>query len=128
MAYLLDTHVLLWSFRRTSGKLGKNTRAVLQKDSMRKYVSVVSLWEATIKNSLGKLDLQDDFFEILATLDIEILPIEIEHLEALQLLPHHHGDPFDRMLIAQAQAENLTLITADKNIPRYEVAVLLAAT
>ena len=128
MAYLLDTHVLLWSLRRTSDKLGKNTRAILQKDSMRKYVSVASLWEATIKNSLGKLDLQDDFFEVLATLDIEILPIEIEHLEALQILPHHHGDPFDRLLIAQAQAENLTLITADKNIPRYDVAMLAAHT
>ncbi len=123
---LLDSHVLLWSVLQTPDVLGIQTKILLVDPLVDKYVSVASFWELSIKKSIGKLDFPDALIDDIIQANITILNIESSHLKNLMLLPHYHGDPFDRMLIAQAQAENLTLITADKNIPRYDVAVLVA--
>jgi PIN domain nuclease of toxin-antitoxin system len=125
---LLDSHVLLWSVMQTPRVLGIQTKVLLVDPLVDRYVSVASLWELSIKKSIGKLDFPDALIDDIIKANITLLNIESSHLKKLMLLPHHHGDPFDRLLIAQAQAENLTLITSDKNIPRYDVAVLVAAT
>jgi PIN domain nuclease of toxin-antitoxin system len=87
-------------------------------------LSVASLWEITIKFQIGKLTLNislEDLFNYIDRNQIEIIPINIEHLLTLSELPRHHGDPFDRLIISQAIAENLTLITRDSGLKKYKV-------
>jgi PIN domain nuclease of toxin-antitoxin system len=87
-------------------------------------LSVASLWEITIKFQIGKLTLNislEDLFNYIDRNQIEIIPINIEHLLTLSELPRHHGDPFDRLIISQAITENLTLITRDSTLKKYKV-------
>ena len=87
-------------------------------------MSVASLWEITIKFQIGKLTLNislEDLFNYIDRNQIEIIPINIEHLLTLSELPRHHGDPFDRLIISQAITENLTLITRDSTLKKYKV-------
>ena len=91
------------------------------------FVSVVSLWEIAIKQSIGKLDIDASIPEIAnacADLHIELLPVCAEHIEGIKRLPQIHGDPFDRLIIAQAIYENHVLITMDQIIPKYAVKTL----
>lgn len=90
------------------------------------FVSVVSPWEIAIKKSRGNLSPPDDLESQLDEKRFSLLPVSLPHTEAIEALPHHHGDPFDRMLVAQAQVEGLTLVTADRKITRYQVALLPA--
>ena len=124
MNFLLDTHTLLW-FLNNDAQLPKTARQIIESDSII-WVSVASIWEIAIKNGLGKLQLPLPFEQIfpaqLALNSIEILPIEIAHLSALQQLPLHHRDPFDRLLIAQAKAQNWPLLSADAAFDAYEIA------
>jgi PIN domain nuclease of toxin-antitoxin system len=89
-------------------------------------VSAVSLWEIWLKQSLGKLRLPIDLPERLAAESFERLPLLASHPRQVSLLPWRHGDPFDRMLIAQAQVEKLVLLTADEALTAYGAAVRLA--
>jgi len=90
------------------------------------FVSAVSLWEIWLKQSLGKLRLPDDFTERLAAESFERLPLTASHTRPVSLLPWRHRDPFDRMLVAQAQVEKLVLLTADDALTAYGPAVHLA--
>jgi PIN domain nuclease of toxin-antitoxin system len=90
------------------------------------FVSAVSLWEIWLKQNLGKLRLPADFTEKLAAECFENLPLTAAHTKQVSLLPGHHRDPFDRMLVAQAQVEKLVLLTADEELAAYGPAVHLA--
>ena len=121
MKYLLDTHVVLWVAENSPLLSGKMKDAIMDMDS-EKYVSLVSAWEVAIKLSTGKLRLSGGLPEYFRMIEgLHILSIEKEHLLQISSLPDHHKDPFDRLLIATAIAENMILITGDDNIHRYSV-------
>lgn len=82
---------------------------------------MASLWEIAIKSALGKLDAPDDLPERVQQLGFELLPIESQHVWRVRSLPHHHGDPFDRLLIAQAVLERLPVVTADRAFEDYDI-------
>ncbi len=117
--YLIDTHILLWNLN--DDKRLRQLHLELLAGSTNKFLSIASIWEIAIKISVGKLSVPADFMDYINDSDLTMLPIAVEHAMAVKELPQHHRDPFDRMLIAQAQQENLTIITIDKNIPLYEV-------
>lgn len=121
MRYLVDTHAVLWA-RSTPGRLSPDTITLFEDPESALCVSIASLWECAIKCSVGKLTVPANFYRSVVE-DYQILAIEVAHLEAYESLPLHHRDPFDRLLIAQAQLADLTIITRDSNIPRYDVAV-----
>lgn len=120
--FLLDTHVIIWAVDRTD-RLTLAHREILEREE-ECVASIASLWEITIKNSLGKLDVRDDLADVLQKTGVEILPIRFEHLNTIRILPHHHRDPFDRMLIAQAMTENLTMLTVDRHFALYGIALV----
>lgn len=125
---LLDTHTWLW-WQGASTRLGAGARrAITRADDVR--LSVVSPWEATIKQALGKLDFPQDaeIADSLARNGFTLLPVSLQHVTNLRLLPPHHRDPFDRLLIAQAQVEGLAIVTADRRFLDYDVAVIDAAS
>jgi PIN domain nuclease of toxin-antitoxin system len=126
--YLLDTHVLLWWFLR-SDRLKKRVRETLADPGSTVYVSAVSAWEIAIKMRLGKLELPGTPASFLpsriARAGMTPLPILASHAYGVFDLPDHHADPFDRLLIAQAQAESLTIVTADTAFKEYDVRSLL---
>lgn len=124
MNLLLDTHILLW-WLAASARLSKSAhRAVTE--SFRVYVSVASIWEIGIKCALGKLETPENLEEELRNSSFSTLPIQVSHAIAAGKLPRHHDDPFDRMLVAQASLESLTLLTADVRLRDYNVPILLA--
>ena len=121
--YLLDTHAAIWFFNGDDA-LSETAKKIILDTSNTKYLNVVSVWEVTVKLSIGRLDVVGktaDFVEDAKINGFIILPIRISHLTALESLPLIHRDPFDRLLIATAIAEEMTLITADGNIKRYDV-------
>lgn len=123
-SYLLDTHVVLW-LAASPKQLSEPAKEVLLNRNARLFVSIASAWEVAIKISLGKLELAggvDGFFQICTTNGIQILPIKQSHLAMVQDMPFIHRDPFDRILLATAQTEGLTLLSADSQIHRYNVA------
>ena len=124
MRYLLDTHALLWA-RSAPDRLSTDALAVLQSAETVLYVSMASLWECAIKSSIGRLAVPDDFYRIVSN-DYDVLGIDVSHVEACASLPLHHRDPFDRLLVAQAQLGGLTLVTRDRNIARYDVPTVTA--
>ena len=122
-SYLLDTHAAIWFFD-GNNMLSEIANEIIRDLSNPIFLSIASAWELAIKIGLGKLDFDGklaDFVRLAETNDITILPIKIAHLTALESLPLIHRDPFDRLLVATALAENMTLITADGNITRYNV-------
>lgn len=123
--YLLDTHTLLWYFEGDPSLSANAKRAIVS--SQHVSISIVSLWEITIKKSLGKLSCKYQLAELsqlCITAQISVLPVTIDHLENLSSLPFINRDPFDRLLVAQAITEGLTLITKDEFIPSYSVSTL----
>ena len=123
MRYLLDTHTFLWYFN-DSDKLSATADGIIEDASVRKYVSVVSLWEFSIKYSGGKLQFDGGLphlWKMLTSNEFTILPITQPHLEGTIQLPFHHRDPFDRLLIATAMTEGMTILTADESIRKYDV-------
>ncbi len=124
MRLLLDTHVLLWWLSAEQLR-PKAVEAIASADSD-VWVSTATIWEMSIKAGLGKLAVPDDVSDQLMHHGFDILPIGLPHALAVRSLPPHHADPFDRMLVAQAQVEDLTLVTRDANIRRYGVSVLQA--
>ena len=120
---LLDTHALLW-WLADDPRLGQQTRAAIVEPDQEVLVSVASLWEARIKQSLGKLELPDGFRTAIAEQGFRELAVCGEHTDELIRLPMHHRDPFDRLLVAQARCEAPTLVSCDERVRLYDLAVL----
>lgn len=125
MSLLLDTHVFLW-WCADNPSLSVGACQAINEGEQDVFVSAATVWEITIKQSLGKLKAPANLTEVLVTNDFLALPISIEHAVSAGELPAHHRDPFDRMLIAQARLEGLTLVTRDANIGKYDVPILRA--
>ena len=124
MRLLLDTHILLWWLSDNTA-LPAAAKVAIADASSEIFVSAATAWEIAIKRSLGKLEFPvAQLSEMLAAEGFERLGITVDHAVVAGGLPPHHNDPFDRMLIAQAQHEGLTLVTVDAMIARYAVAVL----
>lgn len=128
MDLLLDTHAFIW-FLNGDNQLPAAIKSLIADTSNKCCVSIASIWEIAIKISLGKLELQGDFNQItyfLTDNDIEILPITFGHIQRILQMSFHHRDPFDRLIIAQALAENLTIATKDSIFHEYEVKITWA--
>lgn len=123
MSLLLDTHALLW-WLSDDPALKAEAREAIRESSTIIYVSAASAWEISIKKALGKLDSPDDLHAALAANHFHPLAITIGHAVGAGRLPRHHDDPFDRMLIAQAQAEQLTLLTHDTMFRPYGIPII----
>ena len=121
MKLLLDTHILIWWLDPTISTLSEEAYAAISDGKNLVFVSAATAWEITIKKALGKLDAPDNLEEELARHKLQPLPITISHALAVGELPRHHNDPFDRILVAQAKVEALTLITRDENVKMYDV-------
>jgi PIN domain nuclease of toxin-antitoxin system len=122
---LLDTHVVLWWLAGRRDRLSAPMIEALSRPQAKIVVSAVVLWEAAIKRSLGKLvPPTADLLARLEAVDVELLPIAPRHADHVAGLPWHHRDPFDRLLVAQAQLEGLTIVSADPWIDAYDVPVL----
>jgi PIN domain nuclease of toxin-antitoxin system len=119
---LLDTHVFLW-WRGEPSRLSPEVRSSIATADL-VFVSVATAWEAAIKASLGRLELPDTVEAGVLASGFEKLLITFSHTEHAARLPLHHRDPFDRMLVAQAQAEGLTLVTHDRLLEPYDVEIL----
>jgi PIN domain nuclease of toxin-antitoxin system len=122
---LLDTRLLLW-WLDASPSLSAQAGEMIRDPENTVFVSAVSLWEIWLKQSLGKLRLPVDFTDRLAAESFESLPLMAAHARQVAVLPWRHRDPFDRMLVAQAQVEKLVLLTADEALTAYGAVVQLA--
>ena len=125
MKYLLDTHALLWTIFEPDKLSAEAKEAILDRDNII-CVSLISLWEISIKQSIGRLDIPEEFYEVVRTGGFEMLPLTMMQIEQYRTLPLYHRDPFDRMLIVQAQQQKLTLITRDSEISKYDVEIVKA--
>jgi PIN domain nuclease of toxin-antitoxin system len=119
---LLDTHVFVW-WRMNHARLNARARDAISTAPI-VFVSAASAWEAAIKIALGRLILPEPFGHGVDQSGFRRLAISFEHAQAAAELPRHHGDPFDRMLVAQAQLEGCTLVTHDEALAPYGVATL----
>lgn len=126
---LLDTHVWLWSMG-DPDRVSPTVRATIV-DASEVVLSVASVWEVGIKHAMGKLPLPAGVRplvdEAVRELRVRVLPIGTDHVLEASVLPMHHRDPFDRLLVAQARAEGLTLVTVDEALRPYDVSLLWAA-
>jgi PIN domain nuclease of toxin-antitoxin system len=124
---LLDTHAMLWFFWDDS-QLSQDARSLIENADNRKLVSIASCWEVAIKVGLGKLNLGEPSRSFLpreiARNNFELLPISLEHATTVEGLVAHHRDPFDRLLIAQAMVEGLSLVSVDVVFDQYGVSRL----
>lgn len=125
MRVLLDTHVLLWSLSEPE-RMAAEAAQVFRERGTRAVVSVVSLWEISIKRAAGRLTAPDDLPEIVQDMGHDLLHVQAAHAWRAGALPPHHRDPFDRLLVAQAQIEGLVLVTRDRAIRAYDVEILQA--
>lgn len=124
MRLILDTHALFWILLEP-GKLPGSLRATLQDPENLVYASAASVWEMAIKQAAGKVSFPfDALAAALRRADLLELPITMRHAEAAASLPPLHRDPFDRMLVAQAQVEGLSLVSRDPAVRQYQVTVL----
>jgi len=122
MRVLVDTHTFIWDLN-DSPRSSRKARQILSADEHELVFSLVSLWEIAIKIKTGKLNtigssvayIRDE----MEAYGMELLPIRYDHILQLESLPHHHGDPFDRLLIAQAITESLPILTADRVFGQY---------
>jgi PIN domain nuclease of toxin-antitoxin system len=122
---LLDTHLLLW-WLAGDPELPRSAKVLIADPGNTVFVSAVTMWEIYLKQSLGKLRLPPDFDSRLSAEPFEMLALRCEHTSRVRAMPWHHRDPFDRMLVAQAQAEGMTLLTSDKALRRYGACVVAA--
>lgn len=124
MRYLLDTHSLIW-FLGGDPQLSLHARQLILNEDNDVLISVVSLWEMAIKVGIGKLNLEQPFDRMfpdqLEKNSIDVLSIALDHLKVVSVLPLHHRDPFDRLIIAQAQVERLTIISTDSAFDNYAI-------
>ncbi|MFY9737457.1 MAG: type II toxin-antitoxin system VapC family toxin [Candidatus Cybelea sp.] len=127
MKLLLDTHVWLW-MGFAPQRLGAESRSLLANRANALFLSIASAWEIVLNEARGKLELPMDAPEYLrsriALSGAELLDLSLDHLFALSSLPDHHRDPFDRMLVAQAKVEGMSLMSADPRVLSYRVATI----
>lgn len=124
MRVLLDTHVFLW-WVRDDLRLGSAARDAVQTAS-EACISIVTAWEIAIKRAIGKLDMLPLTGDFLDAQGFDLLPVTLEHAALSSYLPLHHKDPFDRMLVAQAYHEGLTLVTHDSMLFAYPIPIVRA--
>jgi PIN domain nuclease of toxin-antitoxin system len=123
MRYLLDTHVFLWCCE-NSAKLSNTATKIINDAYAQKYMSIVSIWEFSIKYSMNKFQFEGGLsrlWELINQSGVIILPITQAYLEYVIELPFIHRDPFDRLLVATAKADGMIILTADENIHKYDV-------
>lgn len=125
MRLLLDTHALLWSLAEPE-RIAEDARTAIEDGRNEVLVSAASAWEVAIKRAMGKLEVPDDLGSEIDAAAFGSLAITVEHALAAGALPLHHRDPFDRMLVAQAALEGLTIVTRDPRFEPYEVPTLRA--
>ncbi len=125
MNLLLDTHVLIWALE-NNPTLSNPAIEAIQNGKNNIFISAASVWEMSIKKAIGKLEVPNNLQQELEQHRFTMLDINFKHAQLAGELPDIHKDPFDRMLIAQAKSEKLTLITRDKYISRYDVKILKA--
>ena len=126
MRYLIDTNVLLWALEDSRELSAKAREAIATLDN-EIYLSIASLWEVAIKMSINKLDLSRTFDEIISeiqNLEFTLLPVSVEDLRKIRTMPFHHKDPFDRLIIAQAQSNDLNVIIRDQKFELYDVDIV----
>lgn len=126
MAYLIDTHTFLW-YVDGNPNLSEKAKSILENTDWVKYLSISSLWEIAIKESLNKLVLTKPYETLIGYItanNIVLLPVAFNHLLQLKKLPHHHKDPFDRLIIAQAITEDMTILSKDQQFSSYPVDVI----
>lgn len=121
---LLDTNVAVWLLLGDRARVSDEAADALEDERNPVAVSAASVWEIAIKRSLGKLRIADGWAAALTRLGFDPAPVTALHAEAVERLPWHHRDPFDRLLVAQAAVEGLTLVTADRRLAAYGVEVL----
>jgi len=121
--YLVDTHVLLWAMD-DDPQLSQTHRALFEDDDESFFVSIASIWEVSIKQGLGKLSVPDNFLQLIDEGGIKVLEIRADVARQVRHLPQHHGDPFDRMLITQAQIYRFTIMTEDRKFAAYDVSLI----
>jgi len=125
-SYLLDTHTAIWFFNGDNA-ISETAKKIILDTSNVKYINIASAWEVAIKRSIGKLNIAGntaDFIHDAETNGFIFLPIKNEYLAVLEQLPLLHRDPFDRLLVATAISEQMTFISADKNIAQYNVPLI----
>ena len=120
MKLLLDTHAALW-FLADDQRLGANTRRHLADTANQVMLSSAVVWEVAIKRSLGKLVVPDEYLSLLLGAGVQALAVSIDHAAAVEHLPWHHRDPFDRILVAQASIEGAALVSQDAALRPYGV-------
>lgn len=123
MSYLLDTHIFIWWMEQNK-RLPQSTYQILNDPQKQVFLSVASIWEVLIKQSKKKIKLPVDINAGIKHSNFQVLPIGFSHVLRLQKLPLVHQDPFDRILVAQAQFEKMTLITVDPKIKQYDIKTL----
>ena len=122
MRLLLDSHILLWAVK---NELSKDALDVILDERNDLYLSVAAVWEIAIKLAKGTLNAPSDLLDRLPEFQIEVLPVTTEQAWAVQHLPLHHRDPFDRIMVVQAMREGLTLMTHDRKLTQYGCKLLL---
>jgi len=124
MKFLIDTHATIW-WANGYEKLSVSAKTMLGNNTNELYVSIISVWEVAIKSSLGKIPEfkggSKALLDIFDVMPVNLLPLSALHIEMVEKLPFIHRDPFDRLLVAIAKTENMTILTADENIRKYDV-------
>jgi PIN domain nuclease of toxin-antitoxin system len=124
MRLLLDTQAFLW-FVTDDPRLGAAAKTAIEDAGNERLLSIASVWEMAIKHGTGKLSFTEPFNQFIisetATNSIEFLPVSLQHAIAVALLPLHHRDPFDRLLIVQATSENIPIVSSDQAMDQYSV-------
>lgn len=123
MKLLLDTHAVIW-FTEDAPQLSTSAAAAIEDPANDILLSAVVAWEIAIKRALGKLRVANNYVGVMLAAGSRELPVGIKHAQKVEDLPPHHSDPFDRLLVAQAMAEDAAIVTNDQRIKRYDVSVL----
>ncbi len=122
---LIDTQIFIWWMEKNN-RLSAKIKFILEDPQEQIFLSLVSIWEIVIKKSIKKLKTPADVEGGIEKSGLEVMPIDLSHVLHLEYLPLHHKDPFDRLLISQAQVEKVTIITADPLFRRYDVKTLIS--
>ena len=123
MKLLLDTHAALWLLSGDE-RLGEDAKRQLTDDTNRVLLSAAVVWEVAVKRALGKVTVPDEYLTLLLDAGVQPLAVNVAHAAAVEQLPPHHRDPFDRMLVSQARAEGATLVSHDEALRRYDVPLI----
>lgn len=121
---LIDTNVIVWMLLGARDRVAPAATATLEDDGNRIFVSAASVWEIAMKRSLGKLEIEDGWERWMGRTGLEPLPITAIHAAGVERMPWHHRDPFDRLLVAQATIEEMSLVSADRQLSAYGIDVI----